>query len=293
MRYMEHAPLVTIAIPVYNCERTIQKAIKSVLVQSFSDYELLIYDDGSSDNTINIIEEFSDPRIRLFKDGSNKGIASRLNQLIELASGDYFLRMDGDDMMFPDRVEKQVSYLQENPDVDIVGSSAVVIDEYDNIIGKRGGTCRLGSFDDLFKSARFIHPTVAGKTGWFRRWKYDENLSGCEDMDLWIRSYKESVFSDYNEPLLFYREPLKIRLKTYLRRQKLLLKYSWSRRNLMDHRYYIVMQSCKLVVSSVVAIILHIAQCDKKIIKRRNSNLSKEDFVDYNVILNKVLLFNT
>lgn len=290
---MEHIPLVTIAIPVYNCEKTIQKTIKSVLAQSFSDYELLICDDGSFDNTINIIKEFSDPRIKLFKDSHNKGIASRLNQLIELASGDYFFRMDGDDIMFPDRVEKQVKYLQDNLDVDIVGTSAVVIDENDNILGKRGGASRLGSFDDLFKSARFIHPTVAGKTEWFRRWKYDENLSGCEDMDLWIRSYKESIFSDYNEPLLFYRESLKIRLKTYLRRQKLLLQYSWSRRNLMDHWYYIVIQSCKLVVSSIAAIILHMTQCDKKMIRRRNSDLTREDVVAYNAILNKILLFNT
>lgn len=289
---MKKKPLVTIAIPVFNCQNSIRSAISSVINQTFPDFEILIYDDGSTDNTINIIKEFSDSRIRLFSDGCNKGIAYRLNQLIELASGVYFFRMDGDDLMFPNRVEKQVSCLLENPDVDIIGSSAIVIDENNIIIGKRGELNRNRNFDDLFMSARFIHPTVAGKIEWFRRWRYDENLSGCEDMDLWIRSFKESIFADCNEPLLFYRESLKMRLKTYLKRQRLLFKYSWSKRKLMDHWCHFVILLCKLVVALVAAIILHIVRCDYRMIRRRNMDLPKESINSYNNILEMVLMKN-
>ena len=119
-------------------------------------------------------------------------------------------------------------------------------------------------------TARFIHPTVAGKTDWFKTWRYDEKLSGCEDMDLWIRSFKSSQFGDIPEPLLYYRESLTLRLPTYLRRQRLLLKYAWSHVRLMDHRTKILSITGKIVVASMAAIVLHGLGLDEKMIRRRN-----------------------
>lgn len=285
---MNHYPLVTIAIPVYNCEKTIQKTIRSVLNQSFHDFEVLVYDDGSTDCTVSLIKGFSDSRIKLFKDGCNKGIAYRLNQLIDLASGYFFVRMDGDDLMFPDRLEKQIRFLQENPEVDVVGSPAIVIDENDHIIGQRGDNIScVWQIDDLFMSSRFIHPTVVGKTEWFKRWKYNENLSGCEDMDLWIRSFKDSKFLDYNEPLLFYREYLKIRLKTYFRRQRLLLNYSWKNRKMTNKRYTFLLLTAKIAISSVAACVLHLIGCEKNVILRRNNSLSKEELLRFCEIIDQ------
>lgn len=286
---MENMPLVSIVIPAYNCEKTIQSTICSVINQTFTDYELLIFDDGSTDDTTNIIESFSDIRIKLYKDGYNRGIAYRLNQLIDLSSGKFLFRMDADDLMFPDRLEKQVKYLQKHPDVDVVGAPAIVIDEKNNILGLRRGANRIWNFDDLFLASRFIHPTVAGKTEWFRTWKYDERLSGCEDMDLWIRSYKESVFSDIFEPVLFYREPLTFRLKTYLKRQDLLLRYSWGNRCYMDKKSHILQLVCKIAVSSIAAVFLHIIRCDEKMIRRRNAQLAKDSYSNYNAILHKIV----
>ena len=286
---MENRPLVSVVIPAYNCEKTIQYTICSVINQTFTDFELLIFDDGSTDDTTNIIESFSDIRIKLYKDGYNKGIACRLNQLINLASGHYLIRMDGDDLMFHNRLERQVKFLQEHPDVDVVGAPAIVIDENNNILGLRGRASRIWSFDDLFMSSRFIHPTVAGKTEWFRNWKYDESLSGCEDMDLWIRSFKKSVFADILEPVLFYREPLTFRLKTYLKRQKLLLRYSWGMRRYMDNKGHILKLICKIVVSSIAAAFLHIIRCDDRMIRRRNEQLAKDSITNYNYILSKIV----
>ena len=283
---MNTKSLVTIAIPVFNCERTIQATIRSILVQSFSDFELLVYDDGSTDNTIRLIEEFMDPRIKILRDGKNKGIASRLNQLIDAAEGLYLARMDGDDIMFPNRLEKQIEYLLSHQNVDVVGAPAVVIDESNNIIGLRGGLCREWNADDLFMSSRFIHPTVMGRTEWFKLWRYDEKLSGCEDVDLWIRSYIKSRFADISEPLLFYRESLKLRLTTYLKRERLLLKYAWNNIRTMDNLSTILFVTCKIIISSVSAIILHLLKREEKMIRRRNIKLSSEEIVRYDAVLN-------
>lgn len=285
---MKDTPLVTIAIPVYNCEKTIQQTLRSVLNQTLADYEVLIYDDGSTDRTIPLIQAFQDPRIKLFQDGGNRGIACRLNQLIEQASGQFLVRMDGDDVMFPDRLEKQVAFLQSHPDVDVVGSAAVVIDEHDHVLGLRGGESRAWTIDDLFMSSRFIHPTVAGKTTWFKRWKYDEQLSGCEDMDLWIRSCGDSVFADMAEPLLFYREYQNMRLSTYLRRQRLLMAYAWGRRDQLERKKKLLPLLLKPLLSSLAAIVAHLCRCDRILILRRNRPITPAAYERASAVLKAI-----
>ena len=277
--------IASVAIPVYNCEKTIKKSLASVLNQSFSDIEVLVWDDGCTDQTVEIIKSFSDSRIKLFQEGGNKGVAYGLNRLIEQASGKYFVRMDGDDIMFPDRLEKQIQFLEEHPEVDVVGAPAIVIDESDQIIGIRGEIQKEWSREDLFCSSRFVHPTVTGRMEFFRRWKYDETLSGCEDMDLWIRGYGSSVYADYDEPLLFYREYLKMRLNTYLHRQRLLLKYAWRNRDMMERSTLLPQLMVKTVVTSTAAIVAHLCRCDEKMNRRRNRRLSQPEFEKYSSIL--------
>lgn len=136
MRKMENM-FVTIGIPCYNVGRFIALSIKSVLAQTYTNFELIITDDGSTDNTIEEIRKFNDSRIKLIVDGENHGISYRLNQQIDMAKGDFFIRMDGDDIMFPNRVEEQVRFLYSHPNVDVVGSSIVVVDDETKIIGFR------------------------------------------------------------------------------------------------------------------------------------------------------------
>ena len=124
-----NTPLVTIGIPCYNVGRFIALSIKSVLAQTYTNFELIITDDGSTDNTVDEIRKFNDSRIIMIVDGENHGISYRLNQQIDMAKGYIFIRMDGDDIMFPNRVEKQVKYLQEHPNIDVVGTGAVIIDD--------------------------------------------------------------------------------------------------------------------------------------------------------------------
>lgn len=133
----------------------------------------------------------------------------------------------------------------------------------------RGGNKVDYTLQKLFFSTRFIHPTVAGRTAWFRKWKYRESVSGCEDRDLWIRSFNESKFADIDVPLLFYRDPLRFKLKTYIYRQRKILRNSYM---LRKYAGFSVLMSCfiKSIVSSSAACLLCILGKDKKMISRRN-----------------------
>ena len=129
--------LVTIAIPVYNGESYLRDAIQSVVNQTFQDWELYLINDGSTDNSLAIMQEYAlnDIRIKVIDDGQNKGLVTRLNQSIETAIGKYYARMDADDIMYVTRIEEQVRFLESHPDVDVLGTSIMIIDNENNIVG--------------------------------------------------------------------------------------------------------------------------------------------------------------
>lgn len=219
-------PLVTVAIPVYNGKRYIHESIQSVLDQTFADFELIITDDGSTDGTMEIVRTFQDPRIRVVADGVHKGLAIRLNEQIADARGVFFARMDADDVMMPLRLERQVQFMREHPETDVVGSAAEVIDEDGRAIGYRNfgrwkrGAGRKSGTDGFERVLSFMHPTVMGKTEWFRNYYYNPACEGCEDKDLWLRSRNQSCFYSLCEPLLRYRDAQRFNLDTYLYRQE-------------------------------------------------------------------------
>lgn len=191
-------PLVTIAISFYNVEKFLPYAIMSVINQTYKNWELLLIDDGSSDQSIVIAEEFAnkDKRIKLISDGKNKGLAARLNESVEMANGDLYARMDADDVMIVNRIEEQVSFLTEHPDVDVVGSSAMVIDINNKIIN---------SMDYTGVCDTFIHPTVMTRPQWLKNNRYNDNLKMSEDRELWLRTQGTNTFYNFSQPLLFYR----------------------------------------------------------------------------------------
>ena len=278
-------PKITVGIPVYNAEKTIARAIQSVLNQTYTDFELIIIDDGSTDGTLQVIQSFDDPRIRLLHDTENKGISFRLNQQISLAQGDYFARMDADDIMFPNRLERQIEVLEQNLEIDVLGSSVIVITDDNKIIGRRAGLGK-GKMESVDS---FIHPEIMGRISWFKSNLYNENYSGWEDRDLWLRTRKKSVFRCLNEPLMFYKDSLRYNVNQYAKRHLI------GNRVLRDERKYFKNPFAPYwfmfvnLFKIVVVWLIHLLHLDALIIKRRNKSLCGDMLLKYQTLLAKVL----
>lgn len=208
--------IITIAIPFYNAERFLELAIKSVLIQSYTNWKLILMDDGSNDKSLEIARKFEnqDSRIKVYSDGLNKNLASRLNEISGLVCTKYLARMDADDIMHPERIKKQLELLEANPKIDVLGTNAYSIDEKNNIQGIRLNYNQ--EIQQLLNVKVFIHPTVMGRTQWFMNNPYDINMKKAQDYDLWSRTSINSTFKIYTEPLLFYREYGKDYYKKYL-----------------------------------------------------------------------------
>ncbi len=200
-------PLVTVAMPVYNAGKHLRLAVLSIVKQTFTNWELLIIDDGSTDNALQDVADINDARIRIYRDGLNKGLAARLNECIDLAQGKYLARMDQDDTSYPARFERQVAALLNDPTLDLLATRAITVDENNAVTGLF--PCALSHNDICAQPWRgfyFPHPTWMGKTEWFRKYRY--TLPGpyfCEDQDLLLRSYRDSRFATLGEILFAYR----------------------------------------------------------------------------------------
>ena len=198
--------LISIVMPVYNCSEYIQDCIKSILLQSYTNWELIIIDDCSTDNTVELISNFSDHRIKLYKNNRNIGLAASLNSCIALAEGEFIARMDGDDIMTIQRLEVQYNYLTNNSNVDVVGGLAYLIGRNNEILGFKKYLKPRNFIQLLLVQGVFIHPTIMGKKNWFQKHMYDPSINRAQDLELWIRSYDSSNFKNIDEYLIYYRE---------------------------------------------------------------------------------------
>jgi glycosyltransferase involved in cell wall biosynthesis len=202
-------PLLSVILPVYNGLPYLHEAIESVLKQTFSDFELIIIDDGSTDNSAQLIENITDPRIRFLRQ-SNQGLAATLNRAISLSSGKYIARQDQDDICYPARFEKQLNFLEANPNVAIVGSSARILvgNETSNrslVHPTEDAVIKFGMlFDNHFvHSSVMIRRAVLDKVGGYAE---DKSRQPPEDYELWSRVMKEYKVGNLPEVLMVYRE---------------------------------------------------------------------------------------
>jgi len=243
---------VTIGIPFYNAEQYLRYAIQSVLNQTFHDFELILSDDGSTDSSIEIARSFDDPRIVILSDGKNRGLVYRLNEQIHFAKGMYFVRMDADDIMHFNRIAIQLDYLKSNSEVDVVGTSYYSIDTSNQIIGKTIVNNKPYSVSSVLKGGCFAHPTIMGKTEWFRKNPYDESWIRMEDVELWLRTISFSRFSNLSVPLLYYRSIGVPTLKKYIKSNigiiKLLQKRNIYKISISDSIYYSISYCLKIIV---------------------------------------------
>jgi uncharacterized protein (DUF362 family)/glycosyltransferase involved in cell wall biosynthesis len=196
-------PRITVAIPFKNAAGTLHYAIESVLRQTFTDFELLLVNDGSSDSSLAVAGAYlNEPRVRLFHDTRNLGLAERLNQITHAASAPLLARMDADDLMHPNRLELQACYLDANPAVDLIGTGIWLIDSRYRILGRKATP--LARPCERMQFVQFFHPTVTGNREWFLRNPYSSRFSRSEDVELWYRTARDSVFAHLSEPLFFH-----------------------------------------------------------------------------------------
>ena len=201
-------PRVSVIMPVYNGERYVREAMESILSQTFTDFEFIIVDDGSTDGTPNILKSYDDPRIIRLHHETNEGIVYSLNQALEIVRGEFIARQDADDISMPERLEQQVSVLCERPEVAIVGSAYYLIRE-------NGAHIRI-EFppigDTVIRWRMLFHNSLAHTSVIFRsavvhqhRLRYGPEALPSEDYDLWGRMLCYGEGLNIGQPLVKHR----------------------------------------------------------------------------------------
>lgn len=277
---------VTIAIPFYNAEEYLPDAIRSVFAQTFHDWELILIDDGSTDNSLAIAKSINDSRVRVFSDGYNKKLAARLNEVTDLATHDYILRMDADDLMMPNRIEKQLEILIKN-DVDIVTTGVYSVLNNLEIVGVRGANFKAVNFQDLlYRKVGITHAALLAKKSWYQRNKYDESLSIAQDLDLWMRTSKKNDLKiiSIDEPLYIYREEDNVTknklIRAYRNERSMIRKYGETYFNLVILKSYLK--------SLVVHILDTIGKIEILQKKRGNKVISEQNIIEYRDAILKI-----
>lgn len=201
-------PLISIIMGVYNCEKTVRQSVESIRSQTYSNWEFIICDDCSTDDTLSILRELRkmDDRIHIIRNRRNLRLAASLNHCLKKSGGKYIARMDADDECFPDRIEKQVYFLEKHPEYAVVGTTQYVFND-------RGfkyiqGRPKIPGKQTLVMDVPFAHPTIMMRKEVYDALDgYDEKMFRSEDLELWFRFYAKG-YKGYNiqEPLYKYRE---------------------------------------------------------------------------------------
>ena len=201
-------PRVTVLMPVYNAGHYLREAVESILAQTFGDFEFLIINDGSTDGSRKIVTSYTDPRIRLVDNERNLGLTPTLNRGLFLAHGDLIARQDPDDMSHPRRLEQQVRFLQDHPEVALLGTQGRVIDQEGNYLGPLDRSQEHISIQwfHLFDNS-FIHTAVMFRKRviWGELGGYDEAFSSSQDYDLFSKVLLSYCVSNLADRLVDYR----------------------------------------------------------------------------------------
>jgi glycosyltransferase involved in cell wall biosynthesis len=183
-----HLPKVSVVMPVYNGEKYLREAIESVLYQTYKNIELVIVNDGSSDSSKSIILSYKDPRISYVENKINSGIVYTRNKGLESAKGEYIATLDCDDIAFPDRIEKQVYFLEKNTDYGMCGSFYYTMDGNGKSVKKiRMPTGNRDILTYLMVGNCFCNSTVMIRSEIARELRYKANYYLAEDYELWLR----------------------------------------------------------------------------------------------------------
>lgn len=203
---MKHSPEISVVMPVYNCASYVERGVRSVLDQTFTDFEFLIIDDGSTDDTRKKILQFNDERIKFFP-RTREGLVIQLNFGLKQARGEFIARTDGDDIMLPHRLRIQLQFLKSHHEVGVVGSSFIKIDEKENHIGIE----RFPETDEEIRNAFPVYNPIPHPSVMYRRslvmsvGGYRDEFFPVEDLDLLLRLSTSTTFSNIDDPLMLKR----------------------------------------------------------------------------------------
>ncbi|WP_411686476.1 glycosyltransferase family 2 protein [Acinetobacter pseudolwoffii] len=275
---------ISIGIPFFNAEKYLEDAIKSVLAQTFQNWELILVDDGSTDRSLEIAQSFVDPRIRIIADGCNRRLPYRLNQIINEAQYDIIARMDADDLMAVDRLEKQIKVLTENPEIDLVVTSLYSIGNKNEILGKRiYSNHQMQPKEILQGLTNLLHPSLLARKAWCKRNPYQVNNCLAEDYELWLSA---AIKNDFNyvvmqEPLYFYREVENVKkekmIRGYNTQIEVIKKYYNNIISDIDKNKIVLKFEIKKMIVKILSFLnlMHILH------KRRMTTVSDEDKISY------------
>jgi glycosyltransferase involved in cell wall biosynthesis len=201
--------LISVILPVYNCQQYIKDSVSSILQQTYNNFEIIIIDDGSDDGTAEILNTFKDKRIKLYKNKSNRGLIYSLNKGISKSKGKFIARMDSDDISEPQRFEKQINFLNKNKEISVVGSAITTINS-----GNKTGKKYFYPLNHivikwhLLFSCPIVHPSVLIRVSAIKKLKgYDNQAKFAEDYSLWFKFIKADYkFANLRSQLLKLRK---------------------------------------------------------------------------------------
>lgn len=216
-------PEISVIMSVYNGETYLREAIESVRKQSFTDWELVVINDCSTDSTEKILAEFAaeDERIKVHTNEVNLKLPASLNKAVSLSGGKYIARMDADDICLPDRFEKQYKFMEENSDVALSSCRFMTVKNGVYMSGGAGGRCDCEAIKAMLLVANpILHPGVIARAEVLKKFNYDTTLTCTEDLELWTRMIREKQkIQILPECLLIYRLHDKQITSTTLERQ--------------------------------------------------------------------------
>ncbi|MBL4658797.1 MAG: glycosyltransferase [Alcanivoracaceae bacterium] len=198
---------ISVLMPIYNAERFLKTALESILSQSFSDFEIIAINDGSTDASGKILASYGDKRLRVINNDGNKGLIYTLNKGIEKANGKYIARMDADDIALPNRLAMQVEFLEAHPSIVLLGGHAEMIDEHGvPFMPMTPPLSHQAIINRIFIGSCFIHPSVMFRTDVVRELGgYRHDALHAEDYDLWLRIIQNHQVANLSAILIQYR----------------------------------------------------------------------------------------
>ena len=272
--------LVTVGIPFFNNQTSLKYAVKSVQNQTYKHLEIILIDDGSKDQSLLIAQSIAaeDSRVRVITHGKNSGLISRLNQIIELASGYYLARMDADDIIHPEKIEKQIKVFEEDSSIDVVTTGMVSLNKNLHPTGIRYCNHKYPVVKDVFKNGHgILHASMMARIVWWKQNKYIQGFERAEDRELFTRTLKSSQYYNIPEPLYYYVDAPNMTLK------KFIVSYSSERKAIIKNwrgnisRIYLSYLVARCLLKQLVVRVLFLLKRQETIFQSKNISLKNHE----------------